>query len=49
MVTYAKISLKMLNPRDIAGNIEEEEAVKWKQITKESRKGYRGNGFGRGA
>ena len=27
MVTYAKISPKMVNPRDIAGNVEEEEKM----------------------
>ena len=27
MVTYAKISPKMVNPRDIGGNAEEEEDV----------------------
>ena len=27
MVTYAKISLKMVNPRDVAGNTEEKEEV----------------------
>ena len=33
MVTYAKISLEIVNPRDIAGKAEEEEEVRLRETS----------------